>query len=235
MKSLMIAGALLAGMSSYALADGHGSRWDGIYIGGHVGLASVDTSGVFDNVVAPDPLQLGELDLDGVAFGGQLGFNHKVFDSIVIGVEVDASFMNEKETAESPAGEQSANFEIEAFGSARVRAGVDLGDFMPFATAGVGLVDYTLNLDDVNDIPGSASFDETVFAPVLGGGVEWLIADNLMLRAEGLIYLVDHEECLSGGDGGSPVCVPALGDGDPGDNFGVDGLYTVRGGVSYKF
>lgn len=91
---------------------------------------------------------------------------------------------------------------------------------MPYATGGVALAGYEFK----GTSPGfSASADETAWGGVAGGGVDWLIHPNVILRAEGLYYFFDDETDLSGVGGGS------------GGRITLGDVGVARVAVSYKF
>ena len=195
--------------------------WSGWYVGAHAGYADVDVSGVYDS--DDQSLAGQDLDVDGVSFGGQIGYNWHLDNSFVFGLELDGSYLGEDDAiASDPAlDNQRLSAEVDAYGSLRGRLGVAMDEFLPFVTAGVGLVDYELAVDDVTD-GYAASEDDTALALVVGGGLEWGFYRNLTLRAEGLYYYVDEDTAFA-----EP--------GDAAENVTLEDLWTIRGVLNFRF
>ena len=82
--------AVLMSSCAAVAQDTQFNRWNGPYIGLHVGPGWGDsdvtcTSGCLDQVGST-------IDTDGPAIGGQIGWNWLASDQIVLGLEADASF-----------------------------------------------------------------------------------------------------------------------------------------------
>lgn len=202
--------------------------WTGFYIGAHVGYADADFSGLYDagaSIFAS--LDYDDLAVEGLAYGGQIGYDYEI-GAFVVGAEIDASYFDKDDTVSAAVSEvQSATAEVNAFGSARLKAGLALDQFMPFVTAGVGLVDYEFEINDVTGNPGAQSFEETAVAAVIGGGLEYKVTQNIGLRIEGLYYIVDDQMQID------PALLP---DSDPGDvDPEMEDLFTIRGALNYRF
>lgn len=203
--------------------------WTGFYLGAHAGYAEADFSGRYDvgGGVNPALVNFSDLDVEGFAYGGQIGYDYEV-GAFVVGAEIDASYFGEDDTVSAPVLEvQSGTAEVNAFGSARLKLGLALDQFMPFVTAGVGLVDYEFEINDVTNNPGAQSFDETAVAAVIGGGLEYKVTQNIGLRVEGLYYIVDDQMQID------PAQLP---DSDAADvDPEMEDLFTIRGAVNYRF
>jgi outer membrane immunogenic protein len=179
------------------------SDWTGFYIGVHGGYGwgemnpdDFDFSGAFHN---PKP--------KGGLFGGQAGYNWQ-YGRAVVGLEIDYSAAWLKD-------DQQVNFykycdivvlrvnrdcgtvglalrsKIDALASARARAGFLLTDnLLAFGTAGLGwghsaeTIALTFNGNDV--VALKAKTDH--FGWVAGGGLEYKLAHNWLLRGEYLHY-----------------------------------------------
>src|SRR5436190_12946248 len=77
------------------------NNWTGFYLGGHAGYALSSPSGQYDQADAAGPTDLGALKLNGLVYGGQVGYNVQ-FSNFVLGVEGDGSFGTVKKTIHSP-------------------------------------------------------------------------------------------------------------------------------------
>lgn len=201
-------------------------NWSGAYVGAHLGYADLRTGGGYD-LDEIDGLQGRSIDAQGIAYGGQVGYLEQ-FGDFVAGVEIDASLADADDDVGPirPAIDaQTLGAAADSFGSIRARLGyaVDTAvPLMPYLTAGVGLVDYEANINDVTDI---FSFDSEEFAVggVLGGGLETAITDNITLRGEGLLYLIGDEYAFI-----EPGSAQA-------DGFTVEDLWTARAAINWKF
>ena len=196
--------------------------WTGPYVGVHVGYAELDHGGGYNTQQQAEALFARDLDVNGVAYGLQLGYN-VMAGEFVFGVELDGSIFDEDDTISNiGADNQNMVAEANAFGSLRARLGFPIDDLMPFVTGGVGLVDYELT---VNDIANAATFneEETLFAGVIGGGLEWGVTREVTFRAEGLYYYVDE-----GYDFIEPGAAEAT-------TTRFEDLWTVRGALNYRF
>lgn len=96
------------------------------------------------------------IDSNGFIGGGQVGYNFQ-FNQLVLGVEGDISFTDWHEN--------------DAFGTVRGRLGYAWGRVLPYATAGLAVVDSEAGW-------------------TAGGGVELAVSDNVSLRGEYLHFNV---------------------------------------------
>jgi outer membrane immunogenic protein len=153
--------------SSVVTAPG-GPRWDGFYVGGHVG-ASVPGIDFTNNtqqittllngppITSRNVTALGIQDSTGAHLGGFVGYNTQ-WDGAVIGVEgnynwlgksltatnsISGGFATPPSTTYTGVGTETAR--IIDYGTLRVRGGWAAGMFMPYATFGlaIGRMDIT--------------------------------------------------------------------------------------------
>jgi outer membrane immunogenic protein len=92
-----------------------------------------------------------------------------------------------------------------------------------FATGGIAFADG----DYTAISPGGTrrSESEMSVGGVLGGGIEFAITDNMVVRGEGLYYIFDDEVDL----GASP------GEENPPNRAELDDAFAVRLGLSFNF
>lgn len=196
--------------------------WTGFYGGLHAGMARADWDGyafvdedtVGDYVNDEINIGLGGLNDTGFVVGGQVGYMRQSRSDWVIGVEGDFSFafgleedVDFSDTWTGVAdrdGDASFSSEVDWLASLRLRAGRAFGDFMPFATAGVGFGRYDVSGvvafeddGDANDTPLSGSADGVAIGPVFGGGLDYMIAPNVILRGEALYYWFGEDVDMS--------------------------------------
>lgn len=242
MRIFFAAAIAALGFSGPALANGHvegkcfdkaslsyvdcpgGYDWSGFYIGAHVGYAETGFDGLYDDTNILFDVSADGLDVSGLAYGGQAGYNYQFPSNLVLGIEVDVSALNGDDTVFSTNQSSFITAEQKLAASARLRLGYAMGAIMPYVTGGVGMLDYELL---VNETGNQQSFDETAIGAVVGGGLEFMLTENILLRGEGLYYFLDDDNALTNPPFGFLV--------GGGSDVGVDDFWTVRGGVSYKF
>ncbi len=240
---------LFMNSANAADADMKGDIWTGAYVGVHAGYAKVDFEngwcantdsnseavGSQNNVCIKAEEELGG---DGAVWGGHAGYNQQ-FGSFVLGVEADvsqvfatsnAAYEDEVGGTEGDLDSARAELDINALASVRARLGFAAGDFMFFATGGMGYIDadYGANTDD-SDPLNYVSVDS--WTTVAGAGIEWRAMEHVSLRLEGLHYFetdMVNVRGLGDGDAGSTR-------GDLSDTVGFDGLSTIRIGANYHF
>ena len=158
----------LRGSSTVIAAPG-GTRWDGFYVGGHVG-ASVPGIDFTNNtndvrilagtagISNPSATPLGNQDSTSIHFGGFAGYNTQ-WDGAVFGVEGTYNWIDKALTATNTitgnfvpgnpalayptAGSETAR--IIDYGTLRVRGGWAAGMFMPYATFGLAIGRMDIN------------------------------------------------------------------------------------------
>ena len=223
------------------------SSWSGFYLGGHVGYGWSDFDG---NMIYTDATKGDGFDASGQTIkaqgeiaGGQIGFNWQT-GSIVWGIEADASwsriegdkqllpYPNGYPKNGSPAWEFSTN--IDWLATVRGRVGYASGRTLIYATAGVAFAGVETNLDVVGkgyDAYGSKS--ENLVGWTVGGGVEWMLAQNWTFRAEYIYYKFDDVGGILPGEQSTSCKSPCP---HTTDGFGGDlDLHVVRGAINYKF
>lgn len=214
--------------------------WDGPYLGLHGGYASADFGGVFngDGVTAP-VFDLSDLDVQGGVVGGQLGYLHTLQrNGLVLGAEVDFSlaFADDELSFFDPAAVvvSDTDFDLSVqlrgelnwLASARLRAGLDMDELMPFVTGGVAMASWGFEASTtLGPVTEAGSADETTFGGVVGGGIEWMIDEDISVRAEGLYYLFDDSIDASTINGLA----------DAGDHVDFGNVLVVRAAVNLFF
>ena len=207
--------ALAAGVSAANAADMVGKArpvmtaaapvpfsWTGWYIGGHLGLGS---TGFASTISQPE---LGTRHGRGAVGGLQLGYNYQT-GNIVWGIEGDISAAGLSKSI------SDNSFTNDLLASIRGRLGFAFDRVLVYGTGGAGYVHGKVFSSGLGT--GSPTkYGE--WKPVVGGGVEYAMTNNLLLRAEALGYLGSR----------------SIGGEDSGGNKLRD-TWVGRIGVSYKF
>lgn len=170
MKRLFAALVLSLAIVAPAIAQDAKPTWTGFYIGAHGGLDA--TSIGVDTPI----LGVNGLSANGAAFGGHAGFDLQLPNSpLVLGVGADYTWSN----AEFSVSPGLLSLGIENSATIYGRVGFSLGDVLPYATVG-----YTWADAKARSALLAASASESLEGWMLGGGVEFRLADHLTLAGE---------------------------------------------------
>jgi len=226
----------LRGSSPFIPAAPQYPRWAGFYGGGQFGYSSVEMNfaGATKNLVGfllrqsslereQHPSEwstLGKVNLSGISGGAFIGYNVQ-FSDVVFGFDIHYNYANFSGGAPAnpirrsvAAGgntydvtvEGGASMHITDYGSARLRAGWILGDFLPYGTVGlaVGRANITRSAHVFgqenpntpcgppavnNCVPFDVSASEGKNGAVLygwsvGGGLDVMVASRIFVRGE---------------------------------------------------
>ena len=179
--------------------------------------------------------------LSGMFGGIQAGYNFQA-DSFVFGLEADAFLSSidgdgdadwsyDYGSPDTGNTETSIDYDVDAFGTVRARAGFAIDRFMPYVTGGLawGLVDvsadsYNVNNNSDPDTSFSGSDSHTALGWALGAGAEYAITDSMTMKVE-YVYV----------DLGSVKSKFEYDDGGP-YNLKTDiNMHTVKVGLNWKF
>lgn len=228
MKSVVVASALMFSLSSYAFAADiaeevvivdEGYDWSGVYVGIAAGVSDHDARWT-------DPIDdwfPGSLDFGSTsaAVGGYVGYNF-VAGPVVLGVEGDILGAFNDDDGSGPIFDDTYQNDLNWLASLRGRIGVPVDQFLLYATGGIAFagVKNEMHSDDFPD-EDFEDTDSTLTGYAVGGGVEYAMTSNLILRLEGLYY-----------DFGSDTYAQQIG----GELMEIENdVVVVRAGLGYKF
>jgi outer membrane immunogenic protein len=188
------------------------------------------------------------LDDKGLIAGGHAGYNWQ-FNQLVFGVEGDFTWLDRSSSNSQNlitsfgfalnAGPVNLIADTEWLATVRGRLGYAWNALLIYGTGGVAFTDtnYRANYAGAPTFApplpaASGSFGGAEVGFAVGGGAEWMLTQNWLLRAEYLYYNFD------GGSVSMPI--PAGGTCTPGlcslrSNSGDLEFHTVRAGLSYKW
>lgn len=182
--------------------------WTGFYIGGNAGYSwgeSKATDVLFydstGGVYTPAPGFYSGNDvkfggMDGWIAGGQLGYNYQFENNWVVGVEADFQWTGAEDsvdfyaTASGPY--YQAKADLEWFGTVRARLGYAFDRLLVYGTGGFAYGKVKTNVS-VSGLDGgvpdpfttTSGSDDTIGTGwTVGGGLEYALTDNWILRAE---------------------------------------------------
>lgn len=230
--------------------------WSGFYAGGNAGAAwtgaNVATTNIPDpvaggifglaaNVAAVNAAGTGSLGHGAFFTGGlQAGYNWQVSPRGLLGVEADLNSLSQRSTLSNVAATTIGAFPVTTTLSSdwlatfRGRAGVVSNNILLYMTAGAAMTRLTL-AQSVNApavLGGTAGTSEsgaTKWAPVVGGGLEYLVGHRWSLKAEYLFTRFGGLETTTRAvsSGGATQILTATT-----DHFDV---HIVRFGANYHF
>jgi outer membrane immunogenic protein len=194
--------------------------WTGWYIGANAGFgvgqgfgAYTSPAGVLETFNAMPAGGFG---------GGQLGYNHQIFGSFVIGAETDiqGAGLSDDRTCLAgctPASFASIDHKLNWFGTTRARAGLATGPVLSYVTGGVA---YGGIETGVSTQAGSLTNSTTKTGWTWGAGIEAALGGNWTAKAEYLYLDL----------GSTGVTSAATG------TLGVKNQEQLfRGGINYRF
>lgn len=186
------------------------SSWSGFYAGINGGYMWGTTT------TAPAINGPADNNASGWTLGGQAGYNFDM-GGFVLGAEADLNWGNIARTTDVGA---LGNFEsrIDAYGTARFRAGAAFGQVMPYATLGAAFGRGTAKLTNNQNVVTSQSANHIGWTA--GVGLEAQATPNLSFKAE-YLYVDLGSQAYNG--------LP-MGNLDVTQRFSV-----IRAGVNYKF
>lgn len=205
--------------------------WTGLYVGGHAGLATGETTGKLDPQIGGFvlPISIGtEYDMSGAIYGGHLGYNRQI-GNVVLGIEGTWS-------AASINGNTAClvvlncKREVDSIGTLVGRFGHAMDRTMVYGLAGVAWGDVKTKITD--NIVGllEVKGEETHVGWVVGLGIEHAISKNLFARVE-YNHIELGSESHNLGISLAGVAIPGI---NLRSNVNAD-IDTLKVGVSYKF
>lgn len=195
-----------------AYAAPAGDAFSGFYVGGHTGYGSAEYEGAVDS----DGTEVA-FDNAGYLVGGHAGYNWKTASNLVLGIEGDISVA--PWNGSIPEDDGDSEFvagHLSGIASLRTRLGFQVDKALIYATGGIAFASsnasggYTLEHNRKAEI---------ITGAVAGAGLEWMVSDNVALRAEGLYYWFDQEQSGNGSTGYG----------------GIQDTWAARVGASYYF
>ena len=180
--------------------------WTGFYIGGHIGGAFRDNN---NNLFGTN---------DDARFlgGGQVGADYQFSGSWLVGIEANYSYIDRNNNA--PLLFPGGNFTHELRGLASVtgRVGYVWGPGLLYVKGGYAYADTR------NTGVGPFAFNNSRDGFTVGGGVEYMFAQNFSAKLEYQYYQFDNNQLFTG--------APLVGLG----NF-RDEEHTIKAGLNYRF
>lgn len=181
---MLAASALTLPASAGSLKDDYAPpvyKWSGLYIGGHAGLATGDTTGDANVIIFNVST---DYEVSGAIYGGYLGYNHQM-GNLVVGIEGTLSGTSIKGDTTCLALLKCAR-EVDWMATLVGRLGYAMDRTMVYALAGVAWADVETKVTD-NILGGgllSLNGSETHTGFVIGFGIEHALSHNILARIE---------------------------------------------------
>ena len=219
-------------------------RWTGFYMGADIGGAWARGADVSSRC-SPTGLcnqqsAFGNVDASSFIGGVHAGYNWNVAPKWVLGVEGDFSWTSLDGSAAAPdvtaagfvvaPGGHTWSRDVQWLASVRGRLGFNVSPMtLLYFTGGVAWqdADYTASQTRTPFSTAATSFSETTTGYVLGGGLEWAMAKNWVIRGEYLYYSFDGESASARHSPGPPLKANF--------DWSDSDVHSVRAGLSYKF
>jgi outer membrane immunogenic protein len=178
-------------------------NWSGFYLGGDVGYgwASSTSTTTLSNPLAGVFTNSGSGNASGAVAGGQLGANWQA-GMFVFGVEGDFQWSGQKDTKSVSCGlgcTLTGTGKIDAFGTARLRAGAAFDRLFVYATGGGAWTHLSdsLDLSALGTTVNILSVSSGQFGWTVGGGLEFAFAENWTGKVE-YLYIDTSNVSLTG-------------------------------------
>jgi outer membrane immunogenic protein len=222
-------------------------NWTGFYLGGDVGGAWSSNTATFDPLPTPGGVAFGIAAISGSnrgssAIGGlHAGYNWQFAPTWVTGIEGDWSWAKAGGSLTgpwvaippallgAPPNFTTMSSKLDWVTSLRARFGyLVTPNVMAYATGGVAWAKLDYSASAIGFLySATTAFSDTQTGYVVGGGLEWAITNNWLLRAEYLFYRFNNAP---------NVVVTAIGSANPsGFSWSATTLSVARAGLSYKF
>ena len=233
---VMLSGTAVADTPSITNAPSKEFSWTGAYVGAHVGGLMQGGDLTLNPYPGPPPYHVAwNSNLNGSsAIGGLLlGYTHQI-NWLALGLEGDVGWMNASSNVTSGSatrtnvdGYTSNKLSQDINGHVRGRIGYASGPMLVFVAGGLAVTSTKLNTKlnpdyyNPSGLVDTGQVSQTLVGGSIGGGAEYALKNNLLLRAE---YIYD--------DYGSVQLSP----GDRWQNRQLNlSNNTLRAAISYKF
>ena len=221
--------------------------WTGFYIGGDVGGAWTSNTATWTPL--PSPAAFGSNLISGsnrdtdVIGGFYAGYNWQFAPTWVAGIEGDWSWthangsLNQPWTAFGtatpiPTSSVAMSSTLDWLASARGRFGYLVSpSLLAYVTGGAAWGDISYSASSIrtsNGYSAVSAFSSTSAGWVVGGGLEWAMTKNWLIRAEYLYYHLNSAQNVTA----QSAVFPAF---PSGFSWNDTNVSTARAGLSYKF
>jgi outer membrane immunogenic protein len=198
--------------------------WTGFYIGASIGGGSQSATGTDQapSLILDTPGTQYDISGSGGVFGGYVGYNYQM-GALVYGIEADLAYSTIDGTITVPSADPPRTGMVSAsldyLGTVRGRIGYAFDYLLIYATGGFayGRINDWARDEDVDRVQLSG----TQSGWTVGGGIEYAISKNFVLRGEGLYVDLGNHTSSQNPDGGF---------------FNFKNTYAIgRAGLAYKF
>ena len=189
-----------------------GDAFSGFYVGAHTGYGNADYKGATSSNGTEYTVSN-----EGYLVGAQAGYNWKTASNLVLGIEGDITVAPWNVSKADSAGDSEfIAGHLSGIASLRARLGYQIDRTLIYATGGVAFASSNASGGDTLEYNRKA---EIVTGAVAGAGLEWMVSENVAVRAEGLYYWLDQDQSGNANTGYA----------------GIQDTWLARVGASYYF
>jgi outer membrane immunogenic protein len=251
--SIVVSANTTALLNKYNTLQSKDINWTGFYAGGVFGgvweKINMEWNLIYYNPVYFVANQTNKnTNASGFTGGIVAGYNYQFTVNFIAGLDADWSWTNTRNllvsspwistyTVTNPNSYTTMQSTLNYIPSLRAHVGYLLSSkIMTYAMAGVAWANmkYIANNNNGDSDKGSyitkTNFSKISQGYVTGGGLEWRIIQNFLLRAEYLYYKFNNQQSITEGDstGNYPIYPSHY-------SWGITSINTIRMGLLYKF
>lgn len=194
--------------------------WSGLYLGGSIGYGDADFRGCVE-CDAASAADAADLNLNGIAGGFHVGFNHQMDNNIVVGIEGDVMFTDWSDHAPTISDDEWQNGNVDLLGSVRLRLGMAMDRSLFYVTGGAAFSNAKWTSTRDSDVDSTKL---NGVGGVIGAGAEFMVTEKISLRGEGLYYMIGKKKDISD-----------FSESTDGEHVKFDDAFVVRVGASIHF
>lgn len=164
--------------------------WEGLYVGAQAGYSTsaLHSTAKGDKKAADNDIEATWGKPVGINGGVYAGYNIDLGSNLIAGLDADINLSRLKKSIDNKDDKTTSIFKEKYNGSVRGRLGYNLGRALPYVAGGFSFANiqagYGLTDGKFADDKKSSPKSKVASGWNIGGGVDYLLSDNLVLRAD---------------------------------------------------
>ncbi|WP_068316227.1 outer membrane protein [Polycladidibacter hongkongensis] len=168
--------ALLAAPAAFAQEANDAEKWQGAYVGVKGAYNFGELSGKDKKSKSED------FSINGAGFSFYAGFNTALSEKLILGIESSVGYgFAKKEVGTVAVDTTRVSFKRKLDVDAKARLGFAMDRILPFVSAGVGLSQQELEMEDADS---KSTHSKSVLFYSAGIGADYKLTDNIAVRGE---------------------------------------------------